>query len=196
MNNLIGGLFDTQESANRAYEALQESGFAEDAVNMYVHKPRQRTERSTEVSIQEIGRNAFLGALIMGTIGGIIGLLIGTGALSHPFLEPGSAPRDPLFTFMSVVWGIIPGVLIGAILGAASRLLRSKEKAEVMTEQIQKRGVLIAVDVSDSQSEARARRVMEEYKAIEVGNPQEKWDLSMWVSPNENRPSLAETRSS
>jgi hypothetical protein len=28
MKNLIGGLFETQEHANQAYEALQNSGFA------------------------------------------------------------------------------------------------------------------------------------------------------------------------
>lgn len=63
-----------------------------------------------------------------------------------------------------------------------------------MTMQIEKRGVLITVDVNDSQSEMRARRVMEEYKAVEVGNPHEKWDLEVWVSPNEKSPSLANTR--
>lgn len=196
MNNGIGGLFDTQENANRAYEALQTSGFAEDAIHMYVHRPRKRTEQSTEVSAQDIGRNALRGALIVGAIGGFIGLLVGLGVLSHPFLEPGSVTRDPLFVFMSIVWGVIPGVLIGTMLGAASRLLRSPEKAEVMTQQIQKKGVLVTVDLTNPQSESNARRVLEAHRAVEVGNPQEKWDLSAWVSPNENRPSLAETRSS
>ena len=194
MKNRIGGLFETQEIANQAYQALQNSGFAEAAINMFVRKPRAKTARSTEVSIQDIARNAFLGALILGAIGGFLGFLVGVGVIPFPYLEPGSAPREPLFIFMSVVWGVIPGVLTGAILGAASRLLVSREKAEVMTTQIEKKGVLITVDVNDPQSETRARRVMEEYRATEIGNPQEKWDLDGWVSPNENRPSLAETR--
>jgi hypothetical protein len=54
--------------------------------------------------------------------------------------------------------------------------------------------VLVTASVGDSQSEARARRVMEENKATEVGNPAEKWDLNAWISPNENSPSLANTR--
>jgi hypothetical protein len=194
MKNLIGGLFETQENANLAYEALQQSGFASDEINMFIHKPKSKTARSTEVSIQDIAKNAFLGALILGTIGGLIGLMIGIGNISLPYLEPGSAPREPLFIFMSVVWGLISGGLTGAILGAASRLLRSREKAEVMTRQIEKRGVLVTVDVDSSQEDLKARRVMEEYKALEVGNPHEKWDLDVWVSPNENNPSLANTR--
>ena len=60
--------------------------------------------------------------------------------------------------------------------------------------QIDKNGVLVLVDVADSNSEARVRGVMEEYQALEVGNPHEKWDMEVWVSPNENHPSLANTR--
>src|SRR5215216_3654752 len=194
MKNLIGGLFETQENANRAYEALEKSGFAGDEINMFIHKPKNKTTRATEVSIQDIAKNAIMGGLIGGAIGGFLGFLVGVGVIPLPYLEPGSVTRDSLFIFLSVVWGIISGWLTGTILGAASRLLRSKEKAEVMTKQIEKRGVLITVDVNDSQSEKRARRVLEEYQAVEVGNPQEKWDLDVWVSPNEKNPSLANTR--
>jgi hypothetical protein len=133
--------------------------------------------------------------LIAGVIGGFLGFLVGVGAISLPYLEPGSVPREPLFIFMSVVWGLITGGLTGAILGAASRLLRSREKAEVMTRQIEKRGVLITVDVENSQEEVRVQRLMEEYKAVEIGNPHEKWDLEVWMSPNEKKPSMANTRS-
>ena len=194
MKNLIGGLFETQEQANQAYEALEASGFAGEDINMFIRKPRNAPARSTEVRVQDIARNAIVGALLLGALGGLIGFLVGTGTLSLPYLEPGSAPRDPLFIFMSVVWGLIGGGLTGAILGVASRLFRSQEKAEVMTRQIDKRGVLITVDVGDSQSEMQARRVMEEHRAIEIGNPHEKWDLELWVSPNEKSPSLADTR--
>lgn len=194
MKNLIGGLFDTQENANQAYEALQNSGFADEEINMFVHKPRNKTARSMEVSVQDIARNAIVGGLIGGAIGGFLGFLVGVGAIPLPYLEPGSAPREPLFIFMSVIGGLVTGGLTGTILGVASKLLRSKEKAEVMTRQIDKQGVLITVDVDNSQEETRARRVMEEHKALEVGNPHEKWDLTAWMSPNEKTPSMANTR--
>jgi hypothetical protein len=194
MRNLIGGLFETQEHANQAYEALQNAGFTDDKINMFVHKPRNKTMRSTKLSIQEIAKHVLIGALILGAIGGFLGFLVGIGVFPLPYLEPGSAPRDSLFIFTSVVWGLIAGGLTGAILGAASRLLRSREKAEVMTRQIEKQGVLIMVDVDNSQGESRARQVLVEHKAVEVGNPHEKWDLSAWMSPNESTPSMANTR--
>lgn len=192
MKNLIGGLFETQEQANQAYEALEASGFSDENISMFVRKPRSKSARSTDVRIQDIAKNAIIGGLILGGLGGLIGFLVGTGTLSLPYLEPGSAPRDPLFVFMSVVWGLIGGGLTGIILGVASRLFRSQEKAEVMTRQIEKRGVLITVEVDDSQSEIQARRMMEQHRALEIGNPHEKWDLEFWVSPNEKSPSLAD----
>jgi hypothetical protein len=63
-----------------------------------------------------------------------------------------------------------------------------------MTAQIEKNGVLLTVRAGDPQSESRARRVMEEHRALEVGNPHEKWDLNVWVSPNENTRTLVDTR--
>jgi hypothetical protein len=192
MKNLIGGLFETQEQANQAYEALEAAGFSDENISMFVRKPRSQSARSTDVRIQDIAKNAIIGGLILGVLGGSIGFLVGTGTLSLPYLEPGSAPRDALFVFMSVVWGLIGGGLTGIILGVASRLFRSQEKAEVMTRQIEKRGVLITVEVDDSQSEIQARRMMEQHRAIEIGNPHEKWDLEFWVSPNEKSPSLAD----
>jgi hypothetical protein len=191
MKNLIGGLFSTQESANLAYEALQNAGFADSEINMFVHRPKKSTARATDVKVQDIARKAFLGGLIGAIIGALLGVLIGTGTTPMPSAEPGTADMNAFFLTASVISGIVVGGLIGVLLGAASRLLVSREKAEVMTQQIEKRGVLVTVGVHDAQGEARARRIMEEYEAQEVGNPSEKWDLEAWFSPNELNPSLA-----
>jgi hypothetical protein len=194
MKNLIGGLFETQENANRAYQALQNSGFPSDDISMFVQKPRNRTIRATDVKIQDIAKNAFLGGLILGAIGAFIGFLVGTGRIVLPGLEPGDISLNSFFLLNSIVAGLIIAGLTGVILGVASRLLRSQEKAEVMTRKIKQGGVLVTVSANDSQGEARARHVMEENQASELGNPAEKWDLNAWISPNENSPSLANTR--
>jgi hypothetical protein len=194
MKNLIGGLFETQENANRAYQALQNSGFPSDDISMFVQKPRNRTIRATDVKIQDIAKNAFLGGLILGAIGAFIGFLVGTGRIVLPGLEPGDISLNSFFLLNSIVAGLIIAGLTGVILGVASRLLRSQEKAEVMTRKIKQGGVLVTVSANDSQGEARARHVLEENQASEVGNPAEKWDLNAWISPNENSPSLANTR--
>jgi hypothetical protein len=190
MKKLIGGLFETQENANLAYQALEKSGFPSEEINMFVHKPRKRTARSADVQIQDLAKNAILGGLIGGAIGGFLGFLVGIGILPLPYLEPGLVEINALFRTMSILWGLMAGGLTGVILGVALKLLRSREKAEVMTRQIEKNGVLVTVSVDGAQSETRARRVMEENEAQEVGNPAEKWDLEAWASPNEMNPSL------
>ena len=196
MTNLIGGLFETQENANLAYEALQRSGFPEDDIRMFIHKPRNKVIRSMQVNVQDIAQYVILGALILGLVGALIGFLVGSGTISLPYLEPGSAPRGPLFVFTSVVWGLIGGGLTGAILGAAARLWRSSEKAELMTREIEKRGVIVTVHAGGDgmKSEGSVRRIMEEHHAVKIGNPHQQWDMKDWVSPNENQPSLANTR--
>ncbi|RPI94834.1 MAG: hypothetical protein EHM40_05275 [Chloroflexi bacterium] len=190
MKKLIGGLFETQENANLAYQALEKSGFPVEEINMFVHKPRKRTARSTDVQIQDLAKNAIAGGLIGGAIGGFLGFLVGIGILPLPYLEPGLVERNAVFLTMSILWGLMAGGLTGVILGVALKLLRSREKAEVMTRQIEKNGVLVTVSVDSAQSETRARRIMEENEAQEVGNPAEKWDLEAWSSPNDLNPSL------
>ena len=194
MKHLIGGLFQTQEMANLAYQALQNSGFPSNEISMFVHKPRSSTVRKMDVRVQDIAKNALMGGLILGVVGAFIGFLIGRGNLGLPGFEPGSVDPNPGLLTASILAGIVIGGLTGIILGVASKLLRSQEKAEVMTRKITQEGVLVTVNVNDSQSEAKARQVMKEHQAVEVGNPSEKWDLSAWVSPNENQPSLANTR--
>jgi len=194
MKNLIGGLFKTQENANQAYEALQNSGFPGEEISMFVPKPRDRTIRSMEVKIQDIAWSAFIGGLVLGVIGGFIGFLAGSGKIILPGMEPGAVDFNSAFLFASVLAGLVGGGLTGIILGVASKLLRSREKAEVMTRKIKQDGVLVTVHVDDSQSESRVKQVMEKNEAVEVGNPSEKWDLNAWVSPNDNHPSLANIR--
>src|ERR1041384_4910376 len=93
MKNLIGGLFETQENANRAFEGLQNSGFSSKNISVLVQKPRNRTVRATNVRIQDIARNAFIGGLILGAIGAFIGFLVGTGKITLPGLEPGAVDQ-------------------------------------------------------------------------------------------------------
>ncbi len=190
MKKLIGGLFETQENASRAYQALQESGFTDEEINTFIRRPRESTDRKTEVQAPDVAKNAMYGMFIVAAIGGVIGFLVGVGILPLPGLGPGDVQRTGRFLFMSVVWGLISGGLTGIILGVAWKLLRSREKAEVKTRQIEKRGVLVIVNVDGSKSETNARRVLEKNNAMEVGNPSEKWDLDKWSNTNEKDPSL------
>lgn len=194
MKNLIGGLFETSENANRAYQALQNSGFSNQDVQMFIPKPRNKTIRATNVKIQDIGKSALIGGLILGCIGAFIGYLVGTGSIPLPFVDRAFGNINQAFVTASVMAGAVGGGLTGIILGVASRLLRSEEKAEVMTRKIEQGGVLVTINVGDPQSEAKASRVLKENAAKDVGYTSEKWDMKTWISPNEPNPYLATTR--
>jgi ActD protein len=194
MKNLIGGLFNTQENANLAYQALQNAGFPGPEISMFVPRPRNRTVRATKVKIQDIAKNALLGGLILGAIGAFIGFLVGTGRIVLPYLEPTATNPNTALLTAAIVSGAVGGGLTGIILGVASKLLRSQENAEVVTRKIEQGGVLVTVDAGDPKSEATIRRIMEENKALEVGNAAERWDLNAWVSSNELTPSIIAMR--
>ncbi len=80
--------------------------------------------------------------------------------------------------------------MTGIILGVAWKLWNSREKAEVTTRQIEKRGVLVTVSADGAKSEKKARRVLEENAAQEVGNPSENWDMEAWTGADDRHPSL------
>jgi len=194
MKNLIGGLFETPESANRAYEALQNSGFPGRDIHMLIPKPRNKTVRAATVKIQDIAKSALIGGLLLGAIGAFIGYLVGTGRIGLPYLDRAFGDINPALVTASVLAGAVGGGLTGIILGVASKLLRSQEKAEVVTRKIEQGGVLVTVNVDDPQSEAKASRVLKDNAAKDVGNASEKWDMKAWINPNELTPSLATTR--
>ena len=194
MKNLIGGLFETPDNANRAYQALQNSGFSSQDVQMFIPRPRNKTVRAANVKIQNIAKSALIGGLLLGAIGAFIGYLVGTGRLGLPYLDRAFGDINPALVTASVLAGAVGGGLTGIILGVASRLLRSQEKAEVVTRKIEQGGVLVTVKVDGPQGEAKASRVLKDNAARDVGNASEKWDMQAWVNPDEITPSSATTR--
>jgi hypothetical protein len=123
-----------------------------------------------------------------------MGYLVGTGRIAIPYVDWALVDINPAFLTASMMAGAVGGGLTGIILGVAFRLLRSQEKAEVVTRKIEQGGLLVTVNVGDPQSEAKASRVLKENAAKNVGNASEKWDMKAWINPNELNPSLATTR--
>jgi hypothetical protein len=188
MKNSIGGLFKKRKQADQAYKALQEAGFKSEEITIWVHKKKVPLNYEHRVSAQELGIAAAIGALIVGTIAGFMGLLIARGEIVIPGLRPdfGGGPYLEIIAFALF---LAQGAITGAILAVAIRLLTSRENAEITPTGIKRGGVLLVVKADETQKEI-AERVMKENGALDSENLTEKWDSNVWEGFREVQPPI------
>jgi hypothetical protein len=182
----IGGLFKQIGQADQARNTLQQAGFNAEELKLWVHKQHVPLNEDHRVSPLEIGLSALLGAVIAGVITAIIGALIGIGEVRFPGVRPDFA-RGPFIEMMGFFQFVVSGALAGAILGAASRLLTSRENARITSTGIHRGGVLLVVNADDSQKEM-VSRILQENDALDIQNLTEKWDAKVWDGFKETQP--------
>lgn len=168
-----------------ARKALRENGFDESSINMLECTHEKKAVVVKNPSIQSIGIGALIGALVVGGIGGILGLLVGLGIIQIPSLEPSGGATVPFqitgeFTFTSLVTGLIFGVVTGVILGVATRLALARYREVDTLQQANKGDLMLAVLTNDMRKEARARQTMKEYGAVKIDEFRETWDTEVW----------------
>jgi hypothetical protein len=194
MKHFIGGLFKNREDAVLARKALREDGFDEASLNMLESTHQNEAVVLKEnPSIQSIGVGALVGALVIGGLGAALGLLVGLGVIRIPGLEPTGGQTIPFqitgeFILTSLATGLIFGVVTGAILGVASRLLRSGYKKVDTSKGINQGDLMLAVETSDIRKETRARLTMKEYGAVKFEEFRDTWDTEIWSLFNEEVP--------
>ena len=188
MKNSIGGLFKQKKQAEGAYKALQEAGFNRAEIKMWVHKKNVPLNEEHRVTPLEIGLSALLGALIGGVLTTVIGFLIGIGEVMVPGVRPDFS-RGPFLEMLGLFQFVMSGALAGAILGAAFRLLTSRENARITPTGIKRGGVLLVVNADTSQEEV-AKGIMKENGALDLENLSEKWDSHVWEGFREIQPSV------
>ncbi|HEX6269126.1 MAG TPA: hypothetical protein VFZ43_02730 [Anaerolineales bacterium] len=188
MKNSIGGLFKQKKQADQAYSALQEAGFHEGELTMWVHKKEMPLNDNPRVSLLEIGMSAAIGAVVGGLIAAIIGGLISLGGIQIPGFRP-DFTRGEYVEAMAFALFIVQGAITGAILGAAIRLFTSRRNARFTSRGIKRGGVLVVVNAEDAREET-AKRVMKENGALDLENLTEKWDTKVWDEFRQVEPSV------
>lgn len=190
MKNYIAGLFDDLHEAELARKALVESGIEDTSIKVLEHTPEARkAAKQREPSIQSIGLGALMGALLLGAIGAILGLLVGTGVLHIPSLEPEGGATLPFqitwqFIASSIFTGLIFGAVTGIILGAAGRMFLWRYKQHD-PKRINKNNVMLAVQTDDIRKETKAKITMKEYGASKFEEFRDTWDTEAWSTPGE-----------
>lgn len=186
MKNFIGGLFKNREDTERARKALLENGFEEGSIHMLecTHE-KEAVVVKEKPTIQSIAIAALIGAVILGGIGAVLGLLVGLGVIQLPVLDPSGGPALPFevtweYTLTSLATGLIFGGVTGAILGAATRLAMAQYKTVDTPQQASKGDLMLAVQTNDMRRETKARSTLKEHGAIRFEEFREKWDTEVW----------------
>src|SRR5215216_667783 len=188
MKTSIGGLFKKRKQAEHAYEALQEAGFTGEEITIWVHKKKVPLNYEHRVSAQELGISAAIGAVVVGFIAAILGLLIARGIIIIPGFNP-DLTRGPYLEMITFALFLAQGAITGAILGVAIRLFTSRQNAKITPTGIKRGGVLVVVNADDTKKDS-AERVMRESGALDVQNLTEKWDSNVWADFREVQPSV------
>ena len=186
MKSFIGGLFRDRKDAELARQALLENGIEGSSINMLecTHENKAVVLKE-EPSIQSIGLAALIGAILLGGVGALLGLLVGYGILHIPGLEPLAGATVPFeitseFVASSLMTGIMLGGVTGVILGAATRLLMARYRKIDTSKGVSKGDLMIAVETDDMRKETKARLTMKEYGARKFEEFREKWDAEIW----------------
>jgi len=196
MKNFLGGLFKNREDAVLAHKALRENGFDDPLLHILecTHENKAVVLRENP-SIQSIGIGALIGAFLIGGLGAVLGLLVGLGVMHIPGLEP-AGPTETFqitwqFILTSVATGLIFGVVTGAILGTAGRLLLARYKKVDTSGGVNRGDFMLAVEAEDIRRETKARLIMKEYSAIRFEEFREKWDVEVWSVLEEEVPQVS-----
>jgi len=199
MKNFIGGLFKDRKGAELALQALKENGFENESINMLecTHE-NKAVVLEKNPSGQSIGIAAAIGAVVVGGLGAILGLLVGMGWIHIPTLEPAGGATVPFeitgpFIFSSVVSGIMLGGITGIILGVATRLLMGKYRKIDTSRGIKQGDIMLAVQADDIRKETKARLTMKEYGAVKFEEFRNMWDAEIWSVFDEKK-NLPQTR--
>jgi hypothetical protein len=179
MTNFVGGLYTKQGQAEAAYQALRAAGFSRKDLAMLVRKPEQPPEFASRASLGDVARHAGIGALALGILSGILALLVGAGAVSVQGIFPNFEPGVFRTTLGLTVISALIGAFIGGVLGAVYTYGRSSEKVEIEPEGVKRGGLLVVVNVDDSDEET-AHKLMAENGAVDVKNLTQTWDAAAW----------------
>ncbi len=181
----VVGLFENFDEAQRVVQDLIDNGFRRDNVSVVAsdtegrHSQRYRAVGEGERS--EAAEGAGFGATGGTAVGGVIGLLVGIGALTIPGIGPVLA-AGPLLTAIGTTalgagLGAAAGGLVGALVGAGI----PEQEAGSYAEGVRRGGALVIVQAADMMVE-RAYAIMQRHGAVDINRRSDEWRQSGWTA--------------
>jgi hypothetical protein len=145
----VVGIFDDQEHAKKAIQALKEAGFTDAQIGV-ASREWSRQLQEVPVDQQHIAeRGAVTGALVGGGLGAAVGLM---GAV----LIPGAAPVVAGTALLSALGGGLAGAGGGVFAGPFVALGLSEHEARKHGRHVEEGRTAVLVHTPTRQEEARA----------------------------------------
>ena len=139
MSKVLVGTFQERDRAQQAIDELKAEGF-ENEISLIVKDEQGNEDSMSEASMEE-GQSLAGGAVTGGVLGGLAGLLAGTGAL----LIPGIGPVLAAGPFAATLTGIVGGGLAGGLVDYGI----PEERSQYYEEKVRQGSVLITMEASE-----------------------------------------------
>lgn len=150
---MITGLFKDRESAERAYNYLQDRGYTKDEINLIMSDETRRRHFDEKKGETEIGTKAAEGAGKGSAIGGAIGAVAGViAALGTSLVIPGLGlvVAGPIAAGLA---GAGAGGLTGGLIGALIGWGIPEERARLYESKVKEGGIVMGVSPKDPADE-------------------------------------------
>jgi uncharacterized membrane protein len=177
---LVVGLFDNKRDADLAVKALEQAGFSQSKMGALA-QDRIIVEPLGKDQKDATARSAEIGALSGTALGGLTGLLAGTGAIGIPGIGPVIAAG----VLASILAGAGVGAAAGGLAGALMGLGFTKEEAKVYTEGVRQGGVMVAVQ-AEGEHIGLAREIIKQANAVDMETRGQEWFGEGWTAADES----------
>jgi uncharacterized membrane protein len=165
MSHTVAGAFQSSSDAEKALNALKESGFTPEQVSVVAKDTRETqsmVERSDMAGAETSGATA--GAFLGGITGGIAGWLVGIGALAIPGIGPIVAAGALATTLGGAAVGALAGGLLGALVDAGI----PEEDARTYETHVSEGRILITAQAASAQQAQEARDAFDRWGGADV----------------------------
>jgi hypothetical protein len=180
----IAALFMDFENANTAVEKLQASGFDLDSISVVARDTALAKRLGGDPEVKDVASRAGVGALSGGVGGGLLGLLVGIGALAIPGIGPVFAAGSMAAALGMTAGGAGVGAAVGGILGAMTGLSIAEEDAQVFAEGVKRGGILVVVQAPEIRAN-EVRDIFHDADAKDVNTLRESWRQEGWTGFDE-----------
>lgn len=158
------GVFDDASLAEGTLGGLRDAGFTAEQISVVAKDSHTARAMTEEAGIGSPAEGAGTGAFLGGLTGGVLGWLVGIGALAIPGIGPIVAAGALATTLGGAALGAVTGGLIGALVDLGI----PEEEARGYEESVRGGSILLTVHAANTQQAHDARALLHQYGGADV----------------------------